>query len=513
MNDGHENGANPSLNRRPYYSADNGFACAAAGRGVTEALQEHLNVIVRNEELEIERSHSQIQADIKNLVEDKERLEQRKLDLQDNIQTLTEKNFVNEVKLSELTTQLEAPIKDDSPPSDPRIDALRTAVDEKASALEEKQVARVKIETDLEAPTEVELKPPSVDKAPVSRFSTLDKGFAGLTAFVLVGLIAYLFIFYGSVGDRAFTEGIGTTEERAHVIVPDALFKALESKKVFVLLFPVPFLMLAFLYCFYDELLENKRKQRWGVLGATLLIDLIIAVKIAQNMHLAKTEEKIGVVAAFGGYGIEIISVLFLGFGVSFLLGCGLSCVRRVWNREKQPHDESEQLERQKRAEQNDRLVELAALTKEIQHLQNRIDALKQERENCERGVEETSKQRLDALIEAHKHPIQTEIARLNTEKETLQNQIAELNDQVESIQKEINQCESEIEDLLKDQRKKVIDVKKLEAQAHEFVSGWCRYVAQSRTELPANAATQIKDIQQLADETLETYKKSLATA
>ena len=105
------------------------------------------------------------------------------------------------------------------------------------------------------------------------------------------------------------------------------------------------------------------------------------------------------------------------------------------------------------------------------------------------------------------------EIARLNAEKETLQNQITELNEQVESIQKEINQCESEIEDLLKDQRKKVIDVKKLEAQAHEFVSGWCRYVAQSKTELPADVTTQIKDIQHLAHETLETYKASLATA
>ena len=80
MNDGQGNGANPNLNGRPYYSADNGFACAAAGRGVTEALQEHLNVIIRNEELEIERSHSQIQKDINDLVEDKERLEQRKLD-------------------------------------------------------------------------------------------------------------------------------------------------------------------------------------------------------------------------------------------------------------------------------------------------------------------------------------------------------------------------------------------------------------------------------------------------
>ena len=512
MNNGNENRANPGLNDRSYHSADNGFACAAAGRGVTEALQEHLNVIARNEELEIERSHSQIQADINHLVEDKERLEQRKLDLQDSIKTLTEERAVKEVKISELTTELDAPIKDDSPPTDPRIEMLNTAIEEKTLALEEKQVARVKIETDLEAPTKDELDPPAVDKAPASRFSALDKGFAGLTAFVLLGLIAYLFIFYASVGDRAFTEGVGTTQEKEHVIVPDALFKALESNKAFVLLFPLPFLMLAFLYCFYDELLENKLKK-WGVLGATFIIDLIIAVKIAQNIHYAKTEENIGVGPAFSNYGLEIISVLFLGFGVSVLLGFGLSCVRNVWNRGKQPQDESERLEKLKRAEQNGRLIQLACLTKEIQHLQNRIDGLKQERENCEKDVEDASKQRLDALIEAHKHPIQVEIARLNTEQETLQNQIIELNEQVESIQKEINQCESEIEDLLNDQRKKVIDVKKLEAQAHEFVSGWCKYVTQSRTELPADVATQIKNIQDLKHETLEAYKNSLATA
>ncbi len=213
----------------------------------------------------------------------------------------------------------------------------------------------------------------------------------------------------------------------------------------------------------------------------------------------------------WGEHLIEILSVLFLGFGASVLLGFGLSWVLKVWNGGKQPQGESEQLESLKRAEQNDRLVQLAALTEEIQHLQNRIDDVKQERENYERGIEETSKQQLNELIEAHKHPIQIEIARLNAEKETLQNQINELNEQVESIQKEINQCEAEIETLIKRQRERVIDVKKLEAQAHEFVSGWCRYVAQSKTELPADVATQIKDIQHLAHETLETYKKSLA--
>ena len=147
---------------------------------------------------------------------------------------------------------------------------------------------------------------------------------------------------------------------------------------------------------------------------------------------------------------IEILSVLLLGFGVSLLLGYGLSWVMRVWNRGKQPQGESEQLEKLKRVEKNDRLVQLAALTEEIQHLQNRINGLKQEKENYERSIEEASKQRLDALIEDHKHPIQVEIASLNAKKENLQNQIDEFNEQVESIQKEINECEAEIVTLFK---------------------------------------------------------------
>ena len=410
-----------------------------------------------------------------------------------------------------MTTELEAPINADAPPSDPRTDALKSEIDEKTSALEEKQIEHVKIETDLEAPTEVELKPSPIDKAPVSRFSVLEKSFAGLTVFVLVGLVCYLFIFYASVGDRTFTKGIGTNLEKQHIIIPHALSKAWESspKNWFVLTFPFIFLTLAILFYFFDEHSENKY-SKWFLLGATFLVDLIIAVKISQQMH----EFTKGAEAKYllQDNWIEILSVLFLGFGVSLLLGYGLSWVIRVWNGGKQPQGESEQLERLKRAEQNDRLVQLASLTEEIQHLQSRIDNLKQERENYKRDIEDTSKQQLEALIEKHKHPIHVEIARLNVEKETLQNQINELNEQVESIQKEINQCETEIEDLLKDRHKKVIDVKKLEAQTHEFVSGWCRYVAQSRTELPADVATQIKDIQSLADETLEAYKTSLAT-
>lgn len=512
MNDGHGNGVGSNLNGRPYYSADNGFACAAAGRGVTEALQEHLNVIVRNEELEIERSHSQIQEDINDLVEDKERLEQQKLDRQDSIKELTEEISKKEVKLSELAVELEAPINADSLPPDPHIDALKSEIDAKTLALEEKEVARVEIETDLEAPTQIELNPSSIDGtdhiSSKQRLSLPERIFAWFATFALFGLVFYLFIFYGSAADKSFTGGSGTVEQRLNEIInPHAFFQAWESPiNWFIIVFPVVMLMLAILV---HPFWENRA---WLALAfsvvCTIGLDIVIAYKIASNIY----EDKInrGLEAELSK--LDIGTVLLLGLAVSILLGLGIHFVLKMWNSAKPAQDESEQLERLIRSEKNDRLVQLNAWMTEIQHLQNRIDNLKEEKEIYEKRIEATTTQEREALIEDHQHPIQVEIARLNTEKENLQSQINELNEQVDSIQQEINQCETDIEATLKRQRERVIDVKKLEAQANEFVSGWCRYVAQSKTELLADVATQIKDIQHLANETLETYKASLAT-
>ena len=148
-------------------------------------------------------------------------------------------------------------------------------------------------------------------------------------------------------------------------------------------MFPVPFLVLAFLFYFCEE--HSTRKYKWdmyGILIATFLIDSIIAVKISKQMQ--EFIKGADVEYLWHDNKLEIAAVLFLGFGASFLLAFGVSWVMKVWNGGKQPHDESERLEKLKRAEQNDRLVELAALTEEIQHLQNRIGTLKKERENCE---------------------------------------------------------------------------------------------------------------------------------
>ncbi len=487
-----------------YYSTDNGFACAAAGRGITEALQEHLNIIVRNDELETEITGSQIQEEINALVEDKERLEQQKLDRQENLESLTNALAENDVELSQLQVALENPPNTD-PPSDPhieewkkKIDGNNSILDDNISELETKEVERSKIEADLELPTQAELKPLRAEGNPHVQFTWLEKGFAGLTAFVLLGLVVYLFIFYASVGDRTFTSGVGTAAQKQHIIIPQAWSEAWEAdpKNWFVLTFPFIFLTLAVIFYYFDEYSEKKR-HKFIVLGATFLIDLIIAIKISQQIH----EFKEGAEAKYlwtENY-TEILSVLFLGFGVSLLLGYGLSWVIKVWKGVKPDQDESKRLHNLMRVEQKDRRIQLQALNTEIGHLEERNRKLKEENEGYKNRIKE-----------AFEKPIEIQIAGLNTKREVLQKQITEFADQVESFQREINRCETEIESLLDRQRKKLVDIKKLEKQASEFVTGWCRYIAQRNARIPDDITQQIGNIQVLANQTLESYIESI---
>ena len=71
-----------------------------------------------------------------------------------------------------------------------------------------------------------------------------------------------------------------------------------------------------------------------------------------------------------------------------------------MWKIAKPFQDATIQLEKQIRAEKNARLIELNALKTEIQHAENRINDLKQQKEIYDKNVEATVK-----------HPIELEIA------------------------------------------------------------------------------------------------------
>ena len=492
----------------PYHSRDNGFACAAANKGITEALREHLNVIIRNEELVTEKVITESQADIQALAEDKERLEQQKLDRQADLDEFAKDLTAKDTRLSELQMEIENPLNIDLE-TDPYAKSLQEKIDENTSKLEDNaselealQEKRTKIETDLEAPTQAELEPISIEDHPISQSTLLEKGFACLAAVVFIGLIIYLFVFYASVGDRTFTVGIGTLQEKTQIIIPRALSEAWEVKDAendprnwFVITFPFIFLTLAILAYYCHE------HKTWGTLGgllaATFAIDAIIAIKISEQMHeFTKGED---VPYKFSENLTEVLSVLFLGFGVSLLLSYGFYWFMKVWKGVRPNQDAEAQLAKLIRAEKNDRLIELSALNIRIQGLQEKNRNLNEENQGYKAEIEL-----------AFRKPIEVEIAGLQIERERVPDQIQNLDAQIEAFQREINGCESEIEDLVNRRDKKTLDIRKLEAQVHEFVTGWCDYILQSKRHLPDTTPNQIAEVQHLAQDTLQSYIASL---
>ena len=505
------------MNDKRYYSADNGFDCAAAGRGITEALQEHLNIIVRNEELEIETSNAEIQAEINDLVEDKERLEQQKLDRQDSINELTEQLAAKDADLAQLQIELEVPADTNGgPPPDENANTLRHMeehIENEMKILADKKLELAQLETQLEAPTSTELNM-TLDTATPKKVSIFQLVFAIFATFTVLGILCYLIIFYASAGEKSLIAESATSDK---IINPSALSNAwkAEPKNWLIIFFPFIFVGFALMihYFFIENIFMENRGEPLGqrlwkgffaVLGLLLIfyLDLKIAEKITRDIYEFRTaKEGTKDVGDWTRWNNDLIVILLLGFVVALMLSLVWYCVQELWKRVRPHQNEAEQLRKQIVSEKNPGKVQLVSLTTEIQQLENRIGGLKQKKEDDERKMEQ-----------AFKHPIEVKIARLNTEKEGLQNKINELKEQIESLQKEINQCETEIEALLKRQRVRVVDLKKLEAQVHEFISGWCKYVTQNKTNLPDDVSAQIKGIQELANDTLEAYKASLTT-
>lgn len=271
------------MNNGAYYSADHGFACAAASRGITEALQEHLNVIVRNEELEIEASNAHIQAEINDLVADMERLEQQKVTRQDSINEITELHNEKNVKLAELNIELEGFTNGVVPQlQDDRIEGLKNRIDEKSLELAEKRVERAEIEIDLENPTEIELNQAhisgEVQASSKQKFSWLHLVFAVFTTLALIGLIIYIFYFYASVASKAFTKATSIS-----LIDYTALSEAWSKMDGFVLLLPVVFVFFSVASYFYWQ---RDKRIFWMLIIVTALFDILIALRIAISIDL-----------------------------------------------------------------------------------------------------------------------------------------------------------------------------------------------------------------------------------
>ena len=506
------------MNGKPYYSADSGFASAAAGRGVTEALQEHLNVIVRDENLEIAFNDNYYQAEIESLVEDKQELEAQKAQRQNAISEATKQLETKGVELAELKVKVESPVEVLETSEGSRIVELNEKIEEKISDIESKKLEKAKVEIELESPTQVELDALNTEGAihqssehwfPKLRhwFSKLFTGFPKLIFAIVataavIGLFGYLYLFYVSAGEKT----VKSSDEMDLTALIDykALDRALQfsdddPRNWLILMFPFIFIVLAIVT---HLSLEYEKRTKWVYfsvfLVATLLIEATIGYRIANNIIRAQTD--------FGqnpeSFWLLFFLFLFLGFGPSVLLGLGLHWILGLWENIHPQTDPSKQMEIQIRAEKKDKRVELSALNTEIQSLGEGLSRLREDKQAYS-----------DSLMKTYRHPIETQIAGLDAEIQSIQDEIQLLNEQVDSLQMEIDRCESEIGTHLKGQRERVIDIKKMEAQTNEFVTGWCRYVAQCRTDLqPQEVSSQIIEIQELAKQTLENFKTTLKT-
>lgn len=503
------------MNGKLHYSADSGFACAAAGRGITEALQEHLNIIARDENLEIAFDHEHYQTEIDALVEDRGKLEQQKAQRQNTISQAIEDLEKKSVELAELKVKLESPVELLETSEGSRIVELNEKIEDNISEMDSKKEEKAKLETDLESPTQVELDALNTDGTIPQQSghwsSKLRYGFSNilqqlpklilaiLATAVLIFLFGYLYLFYVSAGEK--TVKSGEDMDLTALIDYKALDRSWNStgdddpRDWLILMFPSIFIFLVIATHLSEE--KKKWKHFWVFLIAAIIIEGTIGWRIAKT--IVKEQELVGdpepFLLLFGLFAL-------LGLGTSVLLGFGLSFILGLWENIRPQHDKSKQMEMQIRAEKNDKLVELSVLNTEIQNLEEGLNRLDEEKRTYS-----------ESLVKTYQHPITAQIAGLDAEIQSIQDDIQLLNEQVDSLQMEIDRCESEINSHLKGQRNRIIDLKKMEAQVDEFVTGWCRYVSQCRTDLQSQEiSSQISEIQELKKQVIDDFKTTLTT-
>ena len=550
----------PSLNGDPYYSEDNGFSCAVSLRGMPEGLPDHIDRIIRDERLAVAYSREQLQAEIESLEDEKAKLETQKSDYESEIASREEELARKKEGLAGLQVQWHAPVEtwlhssrpveetSDSSESQfnflpeeamlgdsvkQQIDAEIEELTEKKDGLEQKlgqkteELARKKeelavLEVQTHAPTPTELNPQSVEgAASVSskqRFSVLQLIFASFTTLAVVGLLFYLFIFYSSAGDKAFSSSErGSVQEKLNEIVNHAAFFQAwqEPMNLFVITFPFIFLVLAVVT---HLCLEHRR---WGYLALVILstfaLDAIIAVKISQKIHDDKVSRGIleeGI--EWSLWDINIFAVLFLGFAVSLLLGFGFDWVTELWKSVRPHRNESTEFELRIKAEKNEREVQLATLITQMDNLGTEIDSLheniaitQQKIDELHAKVEELSRQQREAGEKTAKLPLNIQLSVLKTEMENLQNEINQFEERRNAVQQEIQNHQTKIEALKERRRIKLVDLNKIEWQVSQFVSGWCRYIAHSQTETD-DASAKIERVRQVKNDTLAQYFETL---
>lgn len=553
----------PSLNGNPYYSEASGFYWAANHHGIPECVPQHVKRIISDEELRAQFNREQLQAEIDELVQEKNGLEAQQREYEREIGQRSQDFARKREELAGLEVQLGAPTETELNPSpveaidqddtkqqlDAEISQLREEkdrvqreIEEKSQDLARKREELVGLEVQLGAPTETELTP-APESVPQARpkkwyawLSRVPTTIVASVATIVLGFLAlYLFIFYASAVDKAFflhedkiqqqvEEGTYTGVQ--DIVNPKALFiawqKGDQGRNYFVLFFPWVFLAFALAF---DHFWESG-KMRWviGLGVVTFVFDVLLAIHISLKIHLARKyiAERMGdPTPTWPGADdfLDIGTVIFCGFVASLLVSVLYNVTRDRWKQVKQFQSQSKEQEIREvqiRDEKVQRDAQIAVLRTEMENvegeigpLQGEIGRLNEKVRTTQQKIDEWSREQLEGRIRAERSPIEARIACLSVEMETLQGEIDQLNDKVKSIQQRIDHGQTKIEELSDLQNKRIINGHQMELRVNRFLNGWCRFVANSE-DGEIDVSAQINRIKQVAHETLNQYYEDL---
>ena len=488
----------PSLNGEPYYSEQNGFACASALRGMPEGLPDHIAVIIRNERLEIAYSREHLQTKIDSLINENAELEAEKRGYESKIASCAEELARKKEKLARLQVQWHAPVEPEShslhpveetsdssesqfnfPPEEAipgdsvkqQIDAEIKELTEKKDGLEQKlgqkteELARKReelagLKAEFQAPTLAELDPPSEaasqvpPKKRVSWFSRIPSGIvASIATIVLIALAAYLFIFYASAVDKAFflnEEAIqaqvdeGTYAGIQDIVNPAALSKVLQTRNYFVLFFPCIFLGFALALDHFWE--YGKRGWVIGLAALTFVFDVLLAIHISRKIYLAEKyiAERTGQTIdpwTLDTSILDVLTVIFCGFVASLLVSVLYKVTRERWQQVNPINSQSKELgmhEVQINAEKTEREAKIAVLKTSMKNLQSEIDSLNEKGASVQQKLD-TRQTKIEELSR------QQWDADAKAAKLPINTQIAVLKAKMENLQDEINQLNEKL--------------------------------------------------------------------
>ena len=542
----------PSLNGNPYYSEASGFYWAANHHGIPECVPQHVKRIISDEELRAQFNREQLQAEIDELVQEKNGLEAQQREYEREIGQRSQELAHKREELAGLEVQLGAPTETELNPSpvealdqddakqqlDAEISQLREEkgnveqeIEQKSQNLARKREELVGLEVQLGAPTETELTPApeSVPQVHAKKwYAWMSRIPAGLVAsvatVVLIALAVYLFIFYASAVDKAFFLNENKIQQQVEegtyagvqdIVNPNALSKVFQAKNYFVLFFPCLFLGFALALDHFWEF--GKIKWVMGLVAITFVFDVLLAIHISLKIHQAEVyiAQRLGQLEpewTLGDNFLNILTVIFCGFVASLLVSVLYNVTRDRWKQVKQfqPQSKEQEIrEVQIRDEKVQRDTQIAVLRTEMENVEGEIGPLQGETgrlnekvRTTQQKIDEWSRAQLQDRIRAERSPIEARIACLNVEMETLQGEIDQLNDKVETTQQRIDHGQTKIEELSDLRNKRVINGHQMELRVNRFLNGWCRFVANSE-DGETDMSAQINRIKQVAHETL----------